>query len=186
VLLRFAHRLAATVVPFATATLIASAAVAQTAIMVNEDLAMDDDLLTMLDTDPGHLLSGYEYPFFRSRLFSQTDTNRDGSISAQEFVAHAKAVFTAMDTDNDGFLAKDEIIVGHMNMLRMMYKNPHSPGTTELADAMLARSDTDHDGRISLEEYTVAIKQRFEAMDLNHDGTISRKEFETEHREHKG
>jgi Ca2+-binding EF-hand superfamily protein len=182
---RFVHRPGKTFLLFAMAAFVASAAFAQNSVMVNEGLLMDDDMLTTLDTDSSGLLSSSEYSFFRDRLFGQNQINHDNSITADEYAHHASDVFVDMDADHDGFLTRDELIKAHMDMLRMMYKNAHALNIAALADAMLARMDIDHDGKISAKEYADAMKARFNEIDTSQDGTISRKEFETAHHLHK-
>jgi Ca2+-binding EF-hand superfamily protein len=178
------HRRVATLLLSAAAVLLVSAAIAQ-GVMVDARLLMDDDLLTMLDTDSHAILSSDEYSYYRQRLFDQTDANHDGSISAQEYADHAKDVFADMDADHDGVLTRDEINAAHTGMLRMMYKNPHTPNLDAIADAMLARMDADHDGKISAQEYADAMKIRFNALDSKQGGQVNKGEFFAVHRPHK-
>ena len=88
----FGHRLVGAVLLLSTAVMVGTAAIAQDGVMFNDSLLMDDDMLTMLDTDTNSILSGEEYSFYRDRLFNQTDANHDGSISAHEY-AEAAAEF---------------------------------------------------------------------------------------------
>jgi EF-hand domain pair len=182
---RFAHRIVATVLTLAAVTLIAAAAIAQSGIMVNEALLMDDDLMTMLDTDSTGILSADEYAYFRDRLFDQNNVKHEAAISAEEYAAHAKAVFADMDANSDGFLTPDEIKAAHMSMLRLMYKSPHAPGLATLTQSMMTRMDTNHDGKISAQEYADAMKARFDEIDSTHEGKITKKQFEAVHFQHK-
>jgi Ca2+-binding EF-hand superfamily protein len=183
---RFSHRFVVAILLFAVASLIVPAAFSQNSVMFNDNLLMDEGMLTMLDTDSSGTLSAEEYSFFRDRLFAQNDIGQHDAISAQEFADHAKQVFANMDADHDGFLTRDEINAAHMDMLREMYKSPHNPNLDALADAMMARMDTNHEGKISAQEYADAMKSRFDEMDTNHDGKVTRKEFNAVHHQHKG
>jgi Ca2+-binding EF-hand superfamily protein len=66
-----------------------------------------------------------------------------------------------------------------------MYKSPHAPSLDALTQAMMARMDTNHDGKISAQEYADAMKARFDEIDSNHDGKITPKEFSAVHFQHK-
>lgn len=84
------------------------------------------------------------------RAFARMDLNRDGSISRAEF-DQARAQRMAMGQRNGG--------VRSMNGGRMF-----------------AMADANRDGRLTLQEVTAGALQRFDRMDLNRDGTLTREE----------
>lgn len=42
----------------------------------------------------------------------------------------------------------------------------------------MARLDTNHDGKVSRQEWLAAAQRRFDAMDTNHDGVLDRQELQ--------
>ena len=166
---RFAHRPMATFLLFATAAvLIASVAFAQSSVRFNDGLLMDDDLLTMLEIDSSHLLNDQEYTFSQGSAL-RPERRQSGSLDLRPVNMPTTPVPyspTWMPTTTASSWTRDEINAAHMNMLRsMMYKNPHAPNVPAVADAMIARMDADHDGKISAPEYASAMKARFDEID---------------------
>lgn len=93
--------------------------------------------------------------------FKAMDANGDGSISKAEFDAYNKTRFTQLDTNKDGFLTADEISAG---------MGGHG------GEGMVKRYDTNNDGKISADEFTAGQDKRFDEMDTDHDGSISKAE----------
>jgi Ca2+-binding EF-hand superfamily protein len=107
-------------------------------------------------------------------------------------------VFTAMDADGDGFLNQADFaaLAGRWTENRGL--RPSSPEADRLAsimmgwwDALVAASDTDQDGRITIDEVLVVVERlaadtrpviatamaMFEAIDENGDGRIDAAEY---------
>ena len=90
--------------------------------------------------------------------FEQLDTDRNGSISRAEFdAAHAQHADRKTDHRADR-MAKGGM-AGHM-----------------LGGRMFDMSDSNKDGRVSLQEATNAALQHFDMADANRDGQITREE----------
>jgi Ca2+-binding EF-hand superfamily protein len=138
-----------------------------------------------------------------SDMMAKMDTNHDGKVSAAEHTAYAKAMFDKMDTNQDGFLTKDEIEAG----MKAMHKEheehedrkdkdehehgEHEHGMMKGSSEMLAKMDTDHDGKVSAAEHAAYAQEMFDKMDTNHDGFLTKDEMEAgmkamhkEHEEH--
>jgi Ca2+-binding EF-hand superfamily protein len=93
--------------------------------------------------------------------FEQLDTDRNGSISRAEFdTAHAKrADRVAERRDRKGDHMAKGGMAGHM-----------------MGGRMFEMSDSNKDGRVSLQEATNAALQHFDMADANRDGQITREE----------
>ena len=93
--------------------------------------------------------------------FEQLDTNRDNSISRAEFdAAHAK--------HGDRRAERRERKAEHMAK--------GMGGGHQFGGRMFDMSDSNKDGRVSLQEATNAALQHFDTADANRDGQISREE----------
>lgn len=89
-------------------------------------------------------------------LFARLDANRDGNITRAEFDARA-----AVRGDRRGDRA--------VRMANRGQRGAFGP-------QMFARVDSDRDGRISLAEVTAQRLARFDRLDANRDGTLTREE----------
>ena len=110
--------------------------------------------------------------------FRQVDTDTDGQVSQDEFVAaRADQIlrnFDRLDTDRDGFLTAEEMYWKPVRLDREPRVRPQV--------ALLARFDTNGDGRVSRDEYIAVyaepIREQFAEMDIDKDGYLSRAELE--------
>jgi Ca2+-binding EF-hand superfamily protein len=125
----------------------------------------------------GHSMGGHSMGERGAMLsFDEMDIDGDGKITAEEMQAHASLRFDAADTNNDGFVDAAEL---QAHML--------AQATARMQDRsarMIARLDTDKDGKLSPEEMRAGPRggDRFERMlkrmDTDGDGAISREEME--------
>lgn len=112
--------------------------------------------------------------------FDEIDTNGDGKITAEEMQAYADRRFNEADTNGDGFVDAAEL------QAQMLART--TARLEERSARMIARLDTDGDGKLSPEEMRAGPRgnrdngDRFERMlkrfDTDGDGAISREEME--------
>lgn len=137
-------------------------------------------------------------------LLRHGDTNKDGAISREEFMAKAAEHFAKLDTNKDGKISLAEFkAVREMHHPEPGRRGPHGPGGPDGgADGgpggrqggamgmmpppggpggnMLARLDTNGDGKISRAEFAAPGDKRFDLIDTNHDGQIDQAEMDAE------
>ena len=95
--------------------------------------------------------------------FSRFDRDGDGRIAVSELDARHREFLAEADKDGDGFVTKDEMRAAHEarrsdHMARMF-------------------PDADKDGSVSRREFEDAARQRFNEIDKNGDGLISKEEM---------
>lgn len=104
--------------------------------------------------------------------FEELDANSDGQLTPDELEAFRAARFTEADTDGDGALSPEE----------MLARAEVQAGERRAAriERMIARLDTNDDGKLSLEEMPAGGNGRgdmFSRLDADEDGAISAEEF---------
>ena len=108
--------------------------------------------------------------------FARLDKNGDGVIDRSEAAANLRLAqhFDALDKNHDGKLSPDE------------FPRHGRHGERGEHGAMLARLDTNKDGRISRDEAKADPKfaERFDKMDVNKDGFVDRADFELHAKQH--
>ncbi|MBA8878204.1 EF-hand domain-containing protein [Phyllobacterium myrsinacearum] len=95
----------------------------------------------------------------------KADTNGDGMISLDEYQAAARTRLLKFDTDGDGKLSLEEWL-----------KRPAPKNAKRDPTALFNRIDTNHDGFIDTAEMDIVSKKRFERLDKNADGQLSKDE----------
>lgn len=167
-----------------------------------EFMAQSEKRFARLDANGDGEISGDELPG-RSGLVASADTNKDGKISKAEYMAQAAARFAKMDANGDGKITPDEMKAMGQRMRdgrggRGPGMAPPPPGAGPMSagpmgagsmggghmghrGGMLARLDTDHDGKISHAEAIAQAEARFAKMDTNHDGFIDKAEMDAMH-----
>lgn len=107
------------------------------------------------------------------------DKNGDGVIDRSEAAASPRlaARFDQLDANHDGKLEKDELPGPHM--FRHGKGGPMD-GPDGRHGGMMARLDTDKDGRISRAEAQADPKfaARFDTLDVNKDGYVDKADFQ--------
>ncbi len=98
-------------------------------------------------------------PARRAQMFERLDANRDNMISRDEW-ARAEAM-------RGQKMAQRQAIRGQRMAMR---------GGAMRGGAMLRMADADNDSRVSLQEATNAALQRFDRVDANRDGSVTRDE----------
>jgi Ca2+-binding EF-hand superfamily protein len=138
-------------------------------------------------------------------LFKTADTNHDGVVDQTEFQASRDKWFAELDANHDGFITADELKAFGEKM-HAQWQQKHADaaqgaatgGTTaqgqtgtqpapdasrgdRMAQHILARVDTDKDGKISKAEFDTESATLFKRLDKNGDGKIASDEVPARH-----
>ncbi len=115
----------------------------------------------------------------RMAAFAKADANHDGKLSPDEAKAGGMAFvvsnFKAFDANHDGFVGKDEMQKGAIAVAQQALA-----GRGQQMQALFAKADTNHDGKLSQAEFTAAFPRfapSFAFFDENHDGSVGPAEF---------
>jgi Ca2+-binding EF-hand superfamily protein len=135
-------------------------------------------------------------------MFARIDANRDGFVTAEEGQAlrgralgqrpggpmarqagrdAGAARFERLDTNRDNMISRDEwaraqATRGERRAERGQRGGQRMAMRGRMGGAMLRLADANRDGRISLAEAEGAALQRFDRVDLNRDGQVTRDE----------
>lgn len=102
-------------------------------------------------------------------MVARFDTDGSGSLDAKELMAARLDRFAAADADGDGFLTTEE-----MAAARDQAKERRRQARL---DRMVARLDSDGDGKISAAEFLVVQERRMARIDTNGDGELNEDEI---------
>ncbi len=101
-----------------------------------------------------------------SYLFNKFNANEDGVITKEEYMEFIDERFDKMDTDGSGTITREDL-----------YDSRFYTFLPELAEAVFRDSDIDSSGTITRDEMIKAEDARFDMMDVNKDGKLSKQEF---------
>ncbi len=101
-----------------------------------------------------------------SYLFNKFDANEDGVITKKEYMEFIDERFDKMDTDANGTITKEDL-----------YDSRFYTFLPELAEAVFRDSDLNGSDTITREEMLKAEDARFDMMDINRDGKLTKQEF---------
>jgi Ca2+-binding EF-hand superfamily protein len=105
-----------------------------------------------------------------SEMFDRIDANHDGVISRKEFIlAHTRMREREQVTGADHMLGHGLSMREPPIHMRMREGYPPSGFMARLFDM----ADSNHDGRVSLQEAETAAVAHFDRMDANHDGQVT-------------
>ena len=117
--------------------------------------------------------------------FQQADRNRDGKLSPEEMEAARAARraerFAKMDRDRDGGLSREELRQAREE------RRGWRGHKRERMHARLQQLDTDGDhalSRAELGDKLPRLAQKFDTIDANHDGRLTREEMRAQHPHH--
>jgi Ca2+-binding EF-hand superfamily protein len=129
-------------------------------------------------------------------VFQIVDRDGDGLIQPDEAASRHEARFEMLDTDGDGALTESEFVEGPRGgaLLREGQAMGTAPAASRAMQARRAESrqrretrfqemDADEDGNLSRSEFMTAGEQRFAAADLDNDGTVTVWEFRAQRRD---
>lgn len=159
----------------------------------NHDGFITKDELSAIEAQREQKMEQRAERFDPSKMFDRLDLNHDGKITAAEAdtarsqhaqtkggqPAKAQAtgfsgLFARADANKDGVITRDEFNTMGQQIKARMEKASVARGS--MATRMFDRADTNHDGRVSLQEMQAAALAQFDKIDTNHDGTISPQE----------
>src|ERR1700761_1088146 len=113
-----------------------------------------------------------EAPRAPGRGMARSDTDGDGRVSKAEYLARADERFARMDKNGDGQLTPDEMAPRREAAAPAGTDAAAPPAAGGMMSRMFERLDTNHDGKVSREEYRAMAAERFDRMDINHDGFL--------------
>ena len=128
--------------------------------------------------------------------FAQTTTTTNEDAMKKARFEHA---YQEMDANHDGTVSKEEAEAHFAKRAENRREggwksHPCDPSDAECqkrremmqmgAKKHVQEMDTNHDGKISAEEFQASDKKRFSQMDLNHDGEVTEDEIKTFHQQH--
>jgi EF hand domain-containing protein len=119
------------------------------------------------------------------RIFDKLDANDDAIVDAQEFLVARRAMFARADSDRDGYVTEAEAQdlreglreLGGAGQRYLMHTRLATRRPAEQAN-LLARFDTDGDGRVTEAEFVGADHPFLARFDGNGDGRLTRTEIE--------
>jgi len=124
-------------------------------------------------------------------FLKSADLNKDGVIDQTEFQTTRDKWFADLDTNKDGFVTADELKAFGDKMHAEWAKKHADQADNDKPDAnkkhgdftqhILARVDTDKDGKISKAEFDGEGAKMFAKLDENGDGKIAENEMPQRH-----
>ncbi len=125
---------------------------------------------------------GKSHKHMHKMMLEKVDADGDGKVSEAEITAHRTSVFNEIDADGDGSLTKAEISAHHEKK-EAERRAEMEKKRAERQDKMFAHLDEDGNGTASLEEFLAkGPGARFDKMDKNDDGFISKDEIGRKHK----
>ena len=119
--------------------------------------------------------------------FAKLDSDGNGSVTRAEFDAKRADRFASLDGDRDGFVTKAEMTARHEAMKAKRAEKrggdrpkhaQHHAGRAGMHGDHFARRDADNDGRLSLAEFQAGGAKRFERLDADKNGSVTRAEMD--------
>lgn len=137
-----------------------------------------------------------------ARMFDRLDANHDGKLDQADRDARLKARFDRADTNHDGQVSYAEFTAARANFAearknRIAERNdtasaraggsePRADGPRMAMRRFAARRGAlrmalaGKDGSVTKDAFVAAVLQRFDRLDANHDGTVTRDEAKAE------
>lgn len=110
------------------------------------------------------------------------DANRDGVVTRAEYDEVRKQRFAAADVNHDGWLSEEEYVAEFEGRLKQQYagrvQDDSYAGSLKQAHVRFKILDTDHDGKLTVDEETAIAEKTFKRTDTNGDGKIDKTDGE--------
>ncbi len=111
--------------------------------------------------------------------FERLDANADGFVTAEEMEAVRLARFNERDADKDGFLSLEELQARPMKRLGGGNRQPDADEMADRSQRMLRYLDENGDGKVAFDEMPSHGAGRMIArFDSDEDGKVSKAEFD--------
>ncbi len=115
----------------------------------------------------------------RGGPMSRLDKDGSGTISRDEAPPRMAGRFDQVDTNKDGVIDQNEMRAAHADRRGGPDQEAgHGPGH----EGRMAKMDADHDGKLSLQEFTEGAMRMFTHLDPNGTGSIKLADLPTEPR----
>jgi len=101
----------------------------------------------------------------------EAEGNPDGGITAEKHAASASQRFEMMDKDHNGKVTRDEIEASH-GAESIVWANHPETGAEKIRDL-----DTNHDGVLSVLEYSAGSQRMFDILDVDGNGVLTPSEM---------
>ena len=118
---------------------------------------------------------GYANQLRTPEMMHKIDTNKDGMVSKDEWDAYQQKLFAMMDADTSGVLDDKEFMQAHRSDVSSFATGGFA--TALRSSEMFAKLDTDHDGKISREEFVAYQSKLFDMMDTGKTRMLGQNEF---------
>lgn len=116
-----------------------------------------------------------------NKAWDKLDANHDGRIDQIDHDARLVERFDKWDLNHDGMISKDEFLAHvHADEARThdaMGEGHRPGGTVMMAIITPAMDDARKSGVVERAAFDAAVKSRFDALDANHDGMLTREEM---------
>ncbi len=146
-----------------------------------------DDAMKAMHEHAGGVITREEFVEAHTKLFDKFDTNHDGKLDASEIEAAHHHMMEAHDLDCAHAEHMHEMMEMHGgDMHGGMHGDAHGEDGDHHHAIVLKimhdlhdfdKLDTNHDGRISFEEFVAPLRQAFDAFDKDHSGYIEKGEW---------
>jgi hypothetical protein len=101
----------------------------------------------------------------------EAEGNADGGITAEKHAASAGKRFEMMDKDHNGKITRDEIEASH-GAESIVWANHSESNAEKIRDL-----DTNHDGVLSVAEYSAGSQRMFDILDVDGNGVLTPSEM---------
>jgi Ca2+-binding EF-hand superfamily protein len=151
---------------------------------------------SMPDADGDGVVTRSESQAHAAAMFARMDANGDGQLDQTDRAAKRQErrakMFEGLDADSNGSITRDEFMAFERPGKGMgkgeggwKHRMGHRGGGHH-GKMMMKMADTNNDGAVSQAEFTASAGKRFDSIDANNDGQITKEERQAHHQEMRG